>query len=347
LKLIIIQFIGDRLFVNMASLTFANPGFLYLLLLLIPLTVWYVFRHNSQKPSIRVSETQRLRQMGNVSWRVKFRHSLFIIRAIALSLIIIVMARPQSSNRLTNVTSEGIDIMLALDISSSMLSRDFNPNRLEAAKDVASEFIAGRPNDRIGLVVFSSESFTQCPLTTDHLKLINLFKDVKSGMIDDGTAIGLGLATAVSRLKESDSKSKVIILLTDGENNAGSIAPLTAAEIAKTFGVRVYTIGVGTIGMAPMPVQTPFGIQYQNIKVEIDEGLLRNIAEMTGGKYFRATDNKKLREIYHEIDRLEKSKVEINEYNKKQDQYFWFAIAAAIFLALELFLRFTVLRTVP
>jgi len=331
----------------MSSLTFANPVFLYLLLLFVPLTVWYVFRHNSQKPSIRVSETERLRQMDHVSWRVKLRHSIFIIRAIALALIIVVMARPQSTNHLRNVTSEGIDIVLALDISSSMLARDFKPNRLEAAKDVATEFITGRPSDRIGLVVFSSESFTQCPLTTDHAKLINLFLSVQSGMIEDGTAIGLGLGTAISRLKDSDSKSKVIILLTDGENNAGSIAPLTAAEIAKTFGVRVYTVGVGTIGRASMPVQTPFGVQYQDFEVKIDEGLLKEISSMTGGKYFRATDNKKLHEIYREIDRLEKSKIEINEFAKRQDEYFWFAIAAAIFLALELFLRFTVLRTIP
>lgn len=331
----------------MFNLTFANPGFLYLLLLLIPLTVWYVLKHNQQKPSIRVSETDRLRRLGNVSWRVKFRHSIFVVRTVVLALIIVVLARPQSSNKLRNVTSEGIDIMLALDISSSMLSLDFKPNRLEAAKDVAADFINGRPSDRIGLVVFSSESFTQCPLTTDHLKLINLFKDIKSGMIEDGTAIGLGLGTAVGRLKDSDSKSKVIILLTDGENNSGSIAPLTAAEIAKTFGVRVYTIGVGTIGMAPMPIPTPFGVQYQQMEVKIDEGLLKEIADMTGGKYFRATDNKKLKEIYQEIDKLEKSKIEINEYSKRQDQYFWFAIAAAIFLALELVLRFTVLRTIP
>ncbi len=331
----------------MLNLTFANPGFLYLLLLLIPLIAWYVLKHNQIKPSIQVSETERLVQMGHASWRVKLRHSIFATRIIVLALIIVVLARPQSTNHLRNVTSEGIDIMMALDISSSMLARDFNPNRLDAAKAVATEFITGRPSDRIGLVVFSSESFTQCPLTTDHAKLINLFNDVKSGMIEDGTAIGLGLGTATSRLKDSDSKSKVIILLTDGENNAGSIAPLTAAEIAKTFGVRVYTVGVGTIGMASMPVQTPFGIQYQDFEVKIDEGLLKEISQMTGGKYFRATDNKKLREIYHEIDRLEKSKIEVNEYAKRQDEYFWFALAAAIFLAFEFLLRFTIFRTIP
>lgn len=331
----------------MFNLTFANPGFLYLLLLLIPLTVWYVLRHNVQKPSIRVSETERLRQMDGVSWRLKLRHSIFVLRAIALALLVVVLARPQSTNHERNVTSEGIDIMIALDISSSMMARDFNPNRLEKAKEEAGTFINGRPTDRIGLVVFSSESFTQCPLTTDHIKLVNLFNDIKSGMIEDGTAIGLGLATAVSRLKDSDSKSKVIILLTDGENNAGSIAPMTAAEIAKTFGVRVYTIGVGTIGRASMPFQTPFGIQYQDIEVKIDEGLLKEIASMTGGKYFRATDGKKLNEIYQEIDRLEKSKVEVNEYAKRQDQFFWFAIVAIICLAMELGLRFSIFRTIP
>jgi Ca-activated chloride channel family protein len=329
------------------NLTFANPGLLYLLFLLIPLIVWYVIQHNRIKPSIQVSETERLMQVSKASWKVKLRHGTFVMRALAIILIIIVLARPQSTNHLKNITSEGIDIVLALDISGSMLARDFKPNRLEAAKDVAHEFINGRPSDRIGLVIFSAESFTQCPLTTDHAKLINLFNDVQSGMLQDGTAIGLGLGTAVGRLKDSDAKSKVVILLTDGENNAGSIAPVTAAEIAKTFGVRVYTIGVGTIGKAPMPVPTPFGIQYEEFEVRIDEPLLRQIADMTGGKYFRATSNNKLREIYQEIDKLEKSKVEINDYAKRQDEYFWFAIAAGVFIAFELLLRFTVLRTVP
>lgn len=329
------------------NLTFANPGLLYLLFLLIPLIVWYVLQHNRIKPSIQVSETERLMKVSKASWRVKLRHSTFAMRSLAIILIIIVLARPQSTNHLKNITSEGIDIIIALDISGSMLSRDFNPNRLEAAKDVAHKFINGRPSDRIGLVIFSSESFTQCPLTTDHAKLINLFNDVQSGMLEDGTAIGLGLATAVGRLKDSDAKSKVVILLTDGENNAGSIAPITAAEIAKTFGVRVYTIGVGTIGRALMPFSTPFGIQYEEQEVRIDEPLLRQVADMTGGKYFRATSNSKLLEIYSEIDKLEKSKVEINDYAKRQDEYFWFAIAAALFIAIELTLRFTLFRTVP
>jgi Ca-activated chloride channel homolog len=330
----------------MLHLTFANTIFLYFLLLLVPLVVWYIFRHNRLKPSLQVSETERLKKAGT-TWRVGMRHTVFVMRLLAIGLIIIALARPQTSDSKQSVTSEGIDIMLALDISGSMLAQDFKPNRLEAAKEVATEFISGRPSDRIGLVIFSSESFTMCPLTTDHAKLINQFKDVQSGMIEDGTAIGLGLGTAVSRLKDSDSKSKVIILLTDGVNNAGSIAPVSAAEIAKTFGIRVYTVGIGTIGTAPYPVQTPFGIQFQQMEVQIDEGVLSDISKMTDGKYFRATNNQKLRAIYHEIDKLEKSKVELTEYHRRYDQYLWFALAAALFLALELLLRFTVFRTMP
>lgn len=327
-------------------LTFANPVFLYFLILLIPLVIWYIYRQNRIKPSIQVSETDRFKKIGK-SWRVELRHSVFVLRSLAIAMIIFALARPQTTDRKHNVTSEGIDIMLVLDISSSMLSQDFHPNRLEAAKEVAAQFIAGRPSDRIGLVIFSAESFTQCPLTTDHAKLINLFQDVQSGMIEDGTAIGLGLGTAVGRLKDSDGKSKIIILLTDGVNNTGSIAPLTAAEIARKFGIRVYTIGVGTIGKAPYPVQTPFGIQYQQQDVQIDEAVLSQISKMTDGKYFRATDNQKLAAIYHEIDKMEKSKVEMSEYSRHFDQYLIFALLAAIFLILELVLRFTIFRTIP
>lgn len=298
------------------------------------------------KPSIQVSEIERLKKAAN-TWKVFMRHLIFALRIIALVLIIIALARPRFINKKRNVTSEGINIMLSLDISSSMLSRDFKPDRLEAAKDVAIEFISGRTSDRIGLVVFSAESFTQCPLTTDHAVLINLFKGIKSGMIEDGTAIGLGLATAVNRLKDSPGKSKVIILLTDGVNNSGSIAPVTAAEIAKAFGIRVYTIGVGTMGMAPYPVQTPFGLQFQNMPVQIDEDILKNISKMTGGQYFRATDKETLINIYREIDKLEKSRIEISEYSKYQDQYLWFALLAGIFLFFEIILRFTVLKTIP
>ncbi len=330
----------------MSNLTFANSSFLFLLFLVIPIVVWYILKHNKIKPSIQVSSTEHLSQLGN-TWKVKMRHSTFILRVLALIFLILVLARPQSINNLRSETSEGIDIMLALDLSSSMLARDFHPDRLEAAKDVAIEFISGRPSDRIGLTVFSAESFTQCPLTIDHAVLINLLKDIKSGMIEDGTAIGVGLATAISRLKESEGKSKVIILLTDGVNNRGSIAPVTAAEIAKTFGIRVYTVGVGTRGTAPYPIETPFGIQFQNMAVEIDEAVLTEIAKMTDGKYFRATDNEKLRDIYKEIDTLEKSKIEISEYSKRTEEYLWFAIIAGLLLAIELILRFTIVRTIP
>ncbi len=330
----------------MYNLTFANSGFLFLLLLLIPLVVWYVLKHNIIKPSIRVSASEHISQLGN-TWKVKMRHSTFVLRVLALVFLILVLARPQSINNLHSETSEGIDIVMALDLSSSMLARDFRPDRLEAAKDVAIEFISGRPSDRIGLTVFSAESFTQCPLTIDHAVLINMLKDLKSGMLEDGTAIGLGLATAISRLKESEAKSKVIILLTDGVNNRGSIAPVTAAEIAKTFGIRVYTVGVGTRGTAPYPVETPFGIQFQDMKVEIDEAMLTDIAKLTDGKYFRATNNEKLRNIYKEIDKLEKSKIEVSEYTKRKEEYLWFALIAAFFLAIELLFRFTILRTLP
>jgi Ca-activated chloride channel family protein len=245
------------------------------------------------------------------------------------------------------VTTEGIDIVIDLDISSSMLAMDFQPNRIEAAKDVATQFISGRPNDRIGLVVFSGESFTQCPLTTDHATVINLFRSIESGMIEDGTAIGNGLATAVSRLKESTAISRVIILLTDGVNNRGEIAPVTAAELAKTFGIRVYTVGIGTIGTAPYPVQTPFGVQVQDMKVDIDEPTLQKIADATDGKYFRATNNNKLTEIYKEIDKLEKSKIDVKEFSKKEEQYLKFALAGALFLLIAMFLKTTIFRNIP
>jgi Ca-activated chloride channel family protein len=259
----------------------------------------------------------------------------------------IVIARPQLSNSFRSESTEGIDIMMALDISGTMLAEDLRPNRLEAAKSVATEFIAGRPNDNIGLVVFAGESFTQCPLTTDHAVLINLFNGIKYGMIEDGTAIGLGLANSVGRIKDSMAKSKVVILLTDGSNNAGEIAPLTAAEIAKTFGIRVYTIGVGTRGVAKFPYQTPMGIRYQDMQVDIDEDMLKQVASMTGGNYFRATDNNKLKEIYAEIDQMEKTKIRVQEYSKKKDIYLPFALLALLCLLGELILKNTILRKLP
>ena len=330
----------------MFDMHFANREWLYGLLVLIPMTAWYVWRQLRRQTGLRYSGLQPFAGVP-VPVRAWLRHLLFVLRLFAVALLFIVMARPQSVNRWQKVSTEGIDIIIDLDISSSMLAQDFKPDRLEAAKDVSIRFISGRPDDRIGLVVFSGESFTQCPLTTDHAVLINLFKEVKSGMIEDGTAIGDGLATAVNRLKDSKAKSKVVILLTDGMNNAGEIAPLTAAEIAKTFGIRVYTIGVGTRGTAPYPVQTPYGIRYQQMRVQIDEEVLQKIAAMTGGKYFRATNNRKLEEIYQAIDKLEKSKIDVKQFSKRQEEYLRFALLAALLLLLEWILGSTVLRKLP
>jgi Ca-activated chloride channel homolog len=328
------------------NIYFANPRFFYLLLGLIPLIVWYILKHNTIKPTLRVSESERIGSFPQ-NWKVRSRHIVFVLRILAMAVIIIVLARPQSTNTKKNVDTEGVDIMIALDISSSMLAMDFKPNRMEAAKDLATEFISGRPDDRIGLVIYSAESFTQCPLTTDHAVLINFFKDIKSGMLEDGTAIGSGLGTAVTRLKESTAKSKIIILLTDGVNNQGAVAPLTAAELAKREKIRVYTIGIGTMGMAPYPFQTPTGIQVQNMPVEIDEGILTQIAKETNGEYFRATNNEKLREIYKKIDSLEKTKFQVTEYSRREDEYFWLAVAAGILLLVEIILRNTLFRTLP
>ncbi len=330
----------------MRELHFANPEWLYGLFLLIPMIAWYVWRQKKKVNTLRFMGLQPFKVV-KTPIRAYLRHGLFVLRLLAITLLFFVMARPQSVNRWQKVSTEGIDIILDLDISSSMLAQDFQPNRLEASKNVAIKFITGRPDDRIGLVVFSGESFTQCPLTTDHAVLINLFKDVKSGMIEDGTAIGDGLATAVNRLKDSKAKSKVVILLTDGMNNRGEIAPLTAARIANTFGIRVYTIGVGTHGTAPYPVKTPYGIRYQQMKVQIDENVLQQIASITGGHYFRATDNKKLETIYAEIDKMEKSKIDVKEYSKRQEEYMRFALLAAILLFAEWIFKYTVFRTIP
>ncbi len=330
----------------MSHLIFANPGMLFLLLLIIPAIAWYIFKSPTFSASVTFSNLQGFSK-SKYTYKHILRHVMFGLRMLAAALLIVALARPQSTNNWKDVTTEGIDIMIALDISGSMIAEDFKPNRIEAAKEVASEFINSRPNDRIGLVIFSAESFTQCPLTTDHAVLLNLFRDIHSGMIADGTAIGLGLANAVNRLKDSKAKSKVIILLTDGVNNQGSIAPLTAAEIAKLYKIRVYTIGIGTIGTAPYPVQTPFGTQYQDMPVEIDEALLQQIAQMTGGKYFRATNNQKLRDIYKEIDKLEKSKIDVKEYRKHEDEFFIFGLVALIILLVDLLVRNTILKTIP
>lgn len=328
------------------DITFMQPGYFWLLLLLPPLIYWYIRKRRTRIPPFRLSTLDSFSNY-KPTLRQRLQHVPFVFRMLTIALVITCLARPQSSSRSQNVNSEGIDIMLAMDISGSMLAEDFRPNRIEAAKKVAVDFIESRTNDRIGLVIFSGESFTQCPLTTDHAVLVNLMKQIQSGMVADGTALGEGYATALSRIKDSKAKSKVVILLTDGVNNAGSIAPATAAEIAKTLKIRTYTIGVGTKGMAPYPVKTPFGIEYQNMPVEIDEASLTTIAQMTGGKYFRATNNSSLKEIYKEIDKLEKTKIEVTEFRRHAEEFLPFALAAAIFFLLEIIMNYTLLRRVP
>jgi Ca-activated chloride channel family protein len=330
----------------MSQFTYAHPAFFYLFLLFIPMIGWYVWQQKKSRASIQISTLKGF-EAAPRTWKHYLRHLLFVFQLGVLSLLIMALARPQSTSSWENATTEGIDIIIALDISSSMLARDFQPDRLDAAKNVAIQFISGRPYDRIGLVVFAGESFTQCPLTTDHAVLINLFKDIHTGMIEDGTAIGEGLATAVARLKDSKAKSKVVILLTDGENNRGEIAPVTAAEIAKTFGVRVYTIGVGTIGTAPYPVQTPFGMQMRNMEVKIDEPMLKQIAQITDGEYFRATDNATLKSIYKHIDQLEKSKIAVKQFSRKTEEFERFAIPAMLLALLLVFLKNTIFRNIP
>jgi len=324
------------------GIEFAHPGF-FLLFISIPLMVgWYIWKQRQLQGNLNVPTLRGFTLKKSAL--PKFRHSGIVLRSLALSAMIVALARPQSSLSWQNSTTEGIDIIIASDISGSMLAEDFKPNRLEAGKQIAIDFIKGRPDDRIGLVIFSGESFTQCPLTIDHSVLINLFADVRNGMITDGTAIGMGLATAVNRLRTSQAKSKVIILLTDGSNNAGSIPPITAAEIARQFGVRVYTVGLGTNGFAPYPVQTAIGIQYQKMPVVIDEGTLSKIAGLTGGKYFRATNNETLKNIYEQIDKLEKAKIDVTQYHKKTELFLPWAIIALAFLSLEFILKNTLFK---
>ncbi|GIV45641.1 MAG: aerotolerance protein BatA [Ignavibacterium sp.] len=328
------------------NVVFAYPWVLYFLLLIPLIGIWYFFRGKKNRSTI-IYSSFKLFPAQISSLRTKLIHLPIILRLIALALLIIALARPQNFSSGTNINTEGIDIAMVLDISGSMLAEDFKPNRLEAAKQVVDEFIQGRVSDRIGLVIFSRDAFTQCPLTIDYSVLRNLLKDIRSGMLEDGTAIGNAIANGVNRLKDSDAKSKVIILLTDGVNNAGEVDPLSAAEIARTFGIRIYTIGVGTRGEAPYPVQTPFGIRYQMMPVEIDEALLKQIAERTGGQYFRATNNRALKEIYERIDKMEKSKIEVTSYRSAQELYFNWLAAAFIFLLVEAGLSRTFLRKLP
>ncbi|PWT77798.1 MAG: aerotolerance regulator BatA [Bacteroidetes bacterium] len=326
-------------------ISFAYPVF-FTLFAIVPLLIfWYVKRGRQRNATVIVSSLKTHAEF--LSWKNILRHLMFVFRLIAISCLILALARPQFKNEQQQTNGEGIDIVLCLDISGSMLAQDFTPNRMEAAKNVASEFIDARPTDRIGLVIFSGESFTMCPLTTDRSVLKSQLFNVQSGLLEDGTAIGSGLATSIERLRSTPSKSKVIILLTDGENNGGLIDPNTAKEIAKSVGVRVYTVGMGTEGFAPVPVQTPAGVVMQREKVSIDEKLLTQIANETGGKYFRAKDNESLSAIYKEIDKLEKSKIEITTSTKYSEQFFPFALIAAGLLALELILQYTIFRKYP
>ena len=328
---------------------FEYPYLLWLEFLLLPLIALYVWRElRGGTPRMSVPDVRPWAVGGRKSApRTWFRHVPFLLFAVAIALIIIALARPRTSQEVQKVDTEGIDIVLTMDVSTSMLARDFKPDRIGAAKDIAIEFIASRPSDRIGIVVFAGESFTQSPLTSDRVTLINLMKEIETGLIEDGTAIGNGLATAVARLKDSDAKSKVVILLTDGVNNCGEISPITAAEIARTFNVRVYTIGVGAKGTAPYPFMTPWGVQVQNVKVEIDEDLLKQIAEETGGKYFRATNNTKLMEIYGEINQMEKTRTTIDSFPVYSELFMRFALIALFCLLAELLFRFVILRRIP
>jgi Ca-activated chloride channel homolog len=325
---------------------FANPVFLWLLLFLPAIGYYLWWRREKMTVVLQFSSLQIFGKIPR-TMRERMRYIPVGLRMMAIALFIIALARPQSVSDKQNISTEGIDIVLELDLSGSMLAEDFNPNRIEAAKQVASEFIDGRMNDRIGLVVFSAESFTQCPLTTDYLVLKGLLRDVKNGMIADGTAIGLAIANGVNRLKDSKAKSKVMILLTDGVNNRGEIDPITAARIAATYGIRIYTVGVGAHGEAPYPVQTPFGIRRQMIPVDLDEKVLTQVADMTGGKYYRATDNRKLKAIYKEIDQLERTKIEVTAYKRYSELYGGWLIAGLLALVLEIGLTSTLLRKNP
>ena len=333
-------------------MTFTQPIYFSLLLLLIPYVLWYVLWRNRGRRKMEVSfvfsDTFAYKK-APVSWRVRLIHLPMILRCLAFILIVVAMARPQTYSAWDERSVEGIDIMLAMDVSTSMLAEDLRPNRIEAAKDVAAEFIADRTNDNIGLTIFAGEAFTQCPMTTDHASLLNLLKNVRTdiaadGLISDGTAIGMGLANAISRLKDSKTKSRVVILLTDGSNNMGDISPMTAAQIAKSLGVRVYTIGVGTNKVARYPLPVAGGIQYVNIPVEIDTKTLKGIAATSDGNYYRATNNKELRQIYRDIDKLEKSRLQVKKFSKRYEAFQPFVLGALLMLLLEILLKYTILR---
>ncbi len=330
---------------------FANKEYFILLLLLVPYVLWYFLYRKRNEPTMRISDTSAYLDAPK-SWRVRMVHAPMVLRCLTFILAVTILARPQTHNAWDNRSVEGIDIMLAMDISASMLAEDLKPNRMEAAKNVASEFISGRPDDNIGLTIFAGEAFTQCPMTTDHASLQNLLHEVRTdlvmkGLIDDGTAVGMGLSNAVLRLKDSKAKSKVVILLTDGANNCGDISPMTAAQIAKSLGIRVYTVGVGSNNVAPYPMQVAGGVQYIYRPAEVDTKTLEDIAAMTDGNYYRATNNKELKKIYSDIDKLEKTKLTVKKFSKRYEAYMPFAWAALLTLLLEVLLRISILRRIP
>ena len=327
---------------------FSRPDFLWLFLIYIPLIYWYIKKYKKAESSVQISTIEAFSKLPT-SYKVYLKHSLFVLRMLAIGCLIIILCRPQTHDSWESSKTEGTDIVLALDVSTSMLARDFNPDRFEAAKEVASQFVTGRESDNIGIVIFSGESFTLVPMTTDKSVLVNYINEIKMGMLQDGTAIGDGLATAINRIKNGKAKSKSIILLTDGSNNTGVVAPLTAAEIAQKFGIKVYTIGVGTMGTAEFPVGiNVYGkVEYQTLPVVIDEATLKSISEKTGGKYFRATNKHVLKEIFAEIDKLEKTELDIRKFNQTEDDYMPWAILLLVLFLLEIVLRHTLLRNIP
>ena len=332
-------------------MTFANPLYFILLVLLIPYIIWYVLKWRRSHPVMQVSNTDAFRHVGH-TWKEYLIHVPFLLRLACISLLVVALARPQTTNNWKQTDVEGIDIMLCMDVSTSMLAEDLRPNRVKAAREVAIEFISGRPNDNIGLTLFAGEAYTQCPMTVDHAVLVNMLQGMQcdmtqKGMIEDGTAIGMGLASAVARLKDSKAKSKVIILLTDGSNNRGDISPLTAAEIAKSFGIRVYTIGVGTNGLARYPMPVAGGVQYIQVPVEIDTKTLQSIASKTDGEFYRARDTKSLHEVYQQIDKLEKTKLNVKKFSRRYEAFVPYALGAVLALLLEILLRITVLKRIP
>ncbi len=326
--------------------TFADPGYLWLLLLVPLLVLWYLRFGNRQFSPMRFSSLAPFAGIRPTA-KERMRHLSFVLRLMVIALVVIALARPRTAAHGENIRTEGIDIALLVDISGSMLAEDFRPNRIEAAKQVAQDFIDGRRNDRIGLVIFSGQSFTQCPMTTDYRVIKNLLRQVRTGMVEDGTAIGLAIAQGVNRLKDSKAKSKVMILITDGVNNRGEIDPITAAQIAQTYGIRIYTIAVGTMGEAPYPVPTPFGIRYQNMPTEVDEKVLKIIADTTSGQFFRATDGKSLKKVFAEIDKLEKTRIEVTAYKQYTELFYPLVWLALALLLAELALRHTLLRKLP